>query len=218
MNFETARKNMVDGQLAPNKITDIRLLKAFLDVPREAFVDVSLKNVAYTDETLEIGQGRKMMKPMIAASIIQEMDIQPEDKVLVCASGSGYMAAVIAKLTPSVYAIEPSAGLWEMSRRAMGDAKCKTVKMEKGDYAQGLQGEAPFDKILINAPVATVPEKVLSQLKNGGTIVYMKEGEALDGLCDVVLCTKKGRKLEEKHVMQTAGDTIDAEASTPFTF
>jgi protein-L-isoaspartate(D-aspartate) O-methyltransferase len=95
--FALARRNMVDGQLRPNRVTNAALLAAVGELPRERFLPDGLKSVAYADDDVPLGSGRFMMEPMVLARLIQSLQPQPEDKALVAASGRGYGAAILAQ-------------------------------------------------------------------------------------------------------------------------
>ena len=109
--FVLARRNMVDGQLRPNRVTNTQLLAAIGDLPRERFLPAGLQSVAYADDDVPLGKGRFLMEPMVLARLIQTLQPQPEDKALVVASGAGYGAALLARLVKSVVAVEADAGL-----------------------------------------------------------------------------------------------------------
>ena len=109
--FALARRNMIDGQLRPNRVTSSALLAAIVDLPLERFLPDSLKSVAYADDDVPLGGGRFLMEPMVLARLIQSLQPLPEDKALVVASGRGYGAALLARLVKTVVAVESDAVL-----------------------------------------------------------------------------------------------------------
>ena len=115
--FALARRNMVDGQLRPNRVTNAALLAAVSDLPRERFLPDGLRSVAYADDDVPLGNGRFLMEPMVLARLIQALQPQPEDKVLVVASGRGYGAALLSRLVKSVVAVESDVVRRKASRR-----------------------------------------------------------------------------------------------------
>ncbi len=117
--YETARANMVESQIRPNKVTDERVIAAFAQVRRELFVPERLRGVAYADEDLPLGGGRYLMRPMVAARLLQAAAIQRGDAVLVAGAGTGYEAAVAALLGRSVIALEDNAELARLGRSAL---------------------------------------------------------------------------------------------------
>ena len=145
--FSTARQKMVDGQVRPSDVTDIRIIDAMLAVPREAFVPDGKRALAYLDLDLEVGAagsaGRFLIKPAVLAKMLQAAEIRETDHVLVVGCASGYTAAVIAKFAGKV-----------------------TNAAADGDPAN-----APFDVIVLNGATEIVPEKLYGQLRDGGRLV-----------------------------------------------
>src|SRR5690349_22889329 len=109
--FALARRNMVDGQLRPNRVTNAALLAAVSELPRERFLPEGLRSVAYADDDVPLGNGRFMMEPMVLARLIQVLQAQAEDKAMVVAAGRGYGAAILARLVRSVVAVEADGAL-----------------------------------------------------------------------------------------------------------
>ena len=100
--YDAARLNMVESQLKPNKITMPAILEAMGDVPREIFVPKALRGIAYVDDDIAIGNGRYLTEPMVLGRLIEEARIKPGDIVLVIGCGTGYAAAVLARLANTV--------------------------------------------------------------------------------------------------------------------
>src|SRR5262252_2373534 len=109
--FALARRNMVDGQLRPNRVTNASLLVAMGELPRERFLPERLRSVAYADDDVPLGNGRFLMEPMVLARLIQTLQARPEDRALVVAAGRGYGAALMSRLVKSVVAVESDAML-----------------------------------------------------------------------------------------------------------
>jgi protein-L-isoaspartate(D-aspartate) O-methyltransferase len=95
--FALARRNMVDGQLRPNRVTNAQLLAAIGDLPRERFLPEGLRSVAYADDDVPLGNGRYLMEPMVLARLVQFLQPRASDRALVVASGRGYGAALLAR-------------------------------------------------------------------------------------------------------------------------
>ena len=167
--FATARRMMVDGQLRTYDITDQTLLAAFLDVPRERFVPPALAGIAYLDTDLPLGTGgvRRMLKPMVFAKLVQAAAVTPTDHVLDVGCATGYSAAVLAKLAAGVVAVEADAGLAEEARKALGAA----VTVVSGPFNAGSADKGPYDVIIVEGVIETVPPALLRQLKEGGRLV-----------------------------------------------
>src|SRR6266446_9096258 len=117
--FDAARANMIDNQLRPNKVTDERVIDAFLRVRREVFVPERLRGVAYVDDDLPLGGGRHMMQPMVAARLLQAGMVKPKDAALVVGAGVGYEAALLSPLARGVVALEEDPELARIGRSAL---------------------------------------------------------------------------------------------------
>jgi protein-L-isoaspartate(D-aspartate) O-methyltransferase len=104
--FALARRNMIDGQLRPNRVTNAQLLAAIGELPRERFLPEATRSVAYADDDVPLGNGRYLMEPMVLARLIQALQPRPEDRAMVVASGPGYGAALLARLVHSVIVVE----------------------------------------------------------------------------------------------------------------
>ena len=169
-NFALARRNMVDGQLRPNRINDAGLLAALGELPRERFLPEGLRSVAYADDDVPLGNGRFMMEPMVLARLIQVLQPQAEDKALVAAAGLGYGAAILARLTKSVAAVETDAGLAATAAKTLQELGVSGVDPVAGPAEQGGAASAPYDIILIEGAVPEVPTAIADQLAEGGRL------------------------------------------------
>jgi len=168
--FALARRNMVDGQLRPNRVTNAALLAAVGELPRERFLPDALKSVAYADDDVPLGSGRYMMKPMVLARLIQSLQPQPEDKALVAASGRGYGAAILARLVGSVVAVENNADLAASAQQTLRDLRVANIQLVAGPPDQGAAASGPYDVILIEGAVQEVPHAIADQLAEGGRL------------------------------------------------
>lgn len=183
MDFNQARRNMVDGQLTPNKIVNAQVIERFLKIPREYFVDVSFKNMAYRDNPVKIAVNRFMFPPMVTAHMVQALNPEHDDSVLVVASGTGYSASILANLAGSVYGVEDSLSLLEIARRALLDASCKSVILSDGKPEEGLAKKAPYSKIMLDVEVEYIPDALFEQLENEGVLVaVVKQNENVSAI------------------------------------
>ena len=171
--FATARQKMVDGQVRPSDVTDIRILDAMLAVPREAFVPGSKQALAYLDLDLDVGEGgsagRFLLKPAVLAKMLQAADIKETDRVLVVGCATGYAAAVIARFVgPLVTATESDPALATKAKALLAGEKAivRTAAAADGDPA-----DAPYDVIVLNGATEVVPERLYGQLRDGGRLV-----------------------------------------------
>ncbi|MBI1778919.1 MAG: protein-L-isoaspartate O-methyltransferase [Proteobacteria bacterium] len=169
--YAAARRNMVEGQLRTNKVTDRRLLDALSEISRERFVPPAQRGVAYVDEDLPIGQGRFLMEPMVLARLVQLAAIDPGDRVLDIGPGSGYSSAVLARLAGRVVALESDPSLAEAAKRNLAELGIGNVQVVTGNLAGGYPKEAPYQAILLNGAVERVPPAIVEQLAEGGRLV-----------------------------------------------
>ena len=176
--FATARKTMVDCQLRPSKVTDQVVLDAFMTIPREEFVGKQQRALAYVDEDLPLSGGRCLMEPMVLARLLQALEIRPDDNLLIVGAGCGYGTALAAKLAGSVIAIETRANLVEKAQDVLVSIGVDNTAIVKSRLVDGYPDEGPYDRILIEGGVETVPDSLLKQLTPKGRLVaiYRKPG------------------------------------------
>ncbi|WP_425065882.1 protein-L-isoaspartate O-methyltransferase family protein [Reyranella sp.] len=168
--FALARRNMVEGQLRPNRVNDAGLLAALGELPRERFLPEGLRSVAYADDDVPLGNGRFMMEPMVHARLIQVLQPQNGDKALVVAAGLGYGAAILARLTKSVVAVETDAALAATATKTLQELGVSGVELVTGPAEQGASTSAPYDIVLIEGAVPEVPQAIADQLAEGGRL------------------------------------------------
>jgi protein-L-isoaspartate(D-aspartate) O-methyltransferase len=171
--YAAARERMVEYQLeGPGRgIRNPRVLEAMRTVPRHEFVPEHLRSDAYEDHPLPIGHGQTISQPYIVAYMTEQLDPKPTDKVLEVGTGSGYQAAVLARLVKGVYSIEI---VEPLGRRAEADLKrlgYTNVHVRVGDGYQGWPGEAPFDAVIVTCAPDHVPQPLTDQLKEGGKMI-----------------------------------------------
>jgi protein-L-isoaspartate(D-aspartate) O-methyltransferase len=177
-NFAAARLAMVDGQLRPNKVTDMAVIQAFLDVPRERFVPDALRGAAYIDEDIPVGGGRYLMEPMVFARMLQIATIRPGDVVLEVGAGTGYGTAILAKLTDRVVSVESNRLLAAQAREALASLGLdRAATVIDGPMERGYPERGPYDAIVFSGAVAEIPEAIIAQLADGGRLLaVVKEG------------------------------------------
>lgn len=174
--FALARRNMIDGQLRPNRVTNAQLLAAVSELPRERFLPKGLQSIAYADDDVPLGGGRYLMEPMVLARLIQALQPQPGDKALVVASGRGYGAALLSKLVKSVVAVESDASLAAAAERTAKELGLSGVRQVVAPLEGGDGSGGPFDAILIEGAVRQVPQAILAQLAPGGRLTTVVAG------------------------------------------
>lgn len=169
--YETARANMIEHQLRPNKVTDERLIAAFARLRRELFVPEPMRGVAYVDEDLPLGGGRYLMQPMVAARLLQAAAVDAKDTALVVGAGVGYEAALLSFLARSVIALEDNTELARFGRGALVEHGIGSVTYIEAPLAAGHRQKAPYNVILFGGAVAEIPEEIGAQLGEGGRMV-----------------------------------------------
>ncbi len=167
--FAAARRNMVDGQVRTADVTDLRIIAAMLDVPREAFLPAAQSGLAYLDLDVPLGGGRCLMKPMVLAKLIQAADLDSTDHVLDVGCVTGYAAAVLARIAGQVAGLEQDTTLAQAARGALGSQP--NVSVQTGTLTAGWPQGGPYDAILVEGAVELVPQTLLRQLKDGGRLV-----------------------------------------------
>jgi protein-L-isoaspartate(D-aspartate) O-methyltransferase len=170
MDIALQRKNMVESQVRPSDVTDRRVIRAMLDIPRERFVPERSRAVAYMDEALALGGGRALMAPRLVARMIQALELGDSDTVLEIGSATGYNAAILARIAKRVVALEHVPALVEQAKTALAATGADNVSVVTGDLTAGRGADAPFDAILVSGAVDEVPDTILDQLKDGGRL------------------------------------------------
>lgn len=167
--YETARNKMVDNQIRTTDVTSHSVLKAFLAVPREAFVADALKPLAYIDNDIEFAPGRYVLEPSPLAKLLQAAGITRNDTVLEIGCGAGYTAALLSHLAAGVVAVESDEALAASAKTAL--AGYDNVVVVSGDMEKGHAAEGPYDLVFVNGAVEEVPSALLDQLRDGGRLI-----------------------------------------------
>jgi protein-L-isoaspartate(D-aspartate) O-methyltransferase len=165
------RARMVEQQLIGRGVRDERVLAAFRGVPREAFVDESVADLAYDDSPLPIGEGQTISQPYVVALMIEALGVRPGDRVLEVGAGSGYAAAILSRLAERVYGIERQPALALAAHDRLARLGFINVDLRTGDGTLGLPEAAPFDAILVSAGGPSIPGPLIDQLAPDGRLV-----------------------------------------------
>ena len=152
-----ARINMVENQIRPSDVTDLRIQGAMRSIPRELFLPKTVRSLAYSEERLEIVPGRRVIEPRTMAKMIQAAEIKATDLVLVVGASTGYAAAIASKLGAAVVALEEDASLVESAVANYSHLNIDTVAAVQGPLLEGHSSQAPYDVILIDGGVEQVP-------------------------------------------------------------
>ncbi len=173
------RAAMIDSQLRTNDVIDPDVVAAMAAVPREAFVPAALSGVAYMDRAIALGDGRALNPPLVTGRLLVEAAVRPGMRVLLVGAATGYTAALLAKLGAEVHAVEERADLIEAARAAAGDS---AIAWTQGPLAAGAPKAAPFDRIVIEGAVETLPDALVAQLAEGGRIVAARRDGSVSRL------------------------------------
>lgn len=171
--FDRARKLMVDNQLRTSGITDRRVLGAMGEVPRERFLPEVRRPLAYIDDAIAVGAGRKLGAPAPFAKLVQLAEIETGDHVLDLGCATGYSAAVLGQLAGTVVAVETEASLAASARSTLAAVGAGNVTVVEGSLETAGRNKGPFDVIVLEGAVAEVPEALFGQLKLGGRLVAL---------------------------------------------
>ncbi|MGD8397034.1 MAG: protein-L-isoaspartate(D-aspartate) O-methyltransferase [Candidatus Eiseniibacteriota bacterium] len=169
--LEEAKRRMLDEHLRARGIRDERVLAALAAVPRERFVTADQSPLAYEDRALPIGCGQTISQPYIVGLTAQALELDGTETVLEVGAGSGYMAAVLARLARRVIAIERVAALALGARRALEELDVDSVRVEVADGRLGWPDAAPFEAIVVSAAASAVPAPLVEQLQVGGRLI-----------------------------------------------
>ncbi len=193
MNFAAARRAMVDGQIRTNDVTDLGLLAAMLEIPREAFVPAQIAPLAYLDRDLPLNarhkglpddedfsgadgptpaerQLRWLIKPAVLARLIQAAAPQPHDRALVIGAGTGYSAAILSRLAAAVTALEEDVALARRAQSIVSQLGIGHVTIATGALDAGWAASAPYDVILLDGGVELVPQPLFDQMGGDGRL------------------------------------------------
>ena len=171
LDMAKARALMVEAQVRPNDVTDLRIIEAMSRLPRERFVPESLRHLAYSDAFVPLGGDRVLLDPRSFAKLTQLAEIGEDDRVLDVACGLGYSTAVFASMAREVVGVEEDESLAAEATRAMREYGAGRSRIAHGALDQGDAGGAPYDVIFINGAVQQIPPTLTSQLREGGRLL-----------------------------------------------
>jgi protein-L-isoaspartate(D-aspartate) O-methyltransferase len=195
---ETQRATMVAKQLRSRGIADERVLAAMGDIPREHFVPVERRSLAYADEALPIESGQTISQPFIVARMTELLAPRPGDRVLEVGTGSGYQAAILARLGCAVVSIERHVDLAEAARSRLAELGLgDSVEVRVGDGSRGDAGGAPWDGIIVTAAAPSIPASLREQLSPDGGRLVIPVGERFRQ--DLLLVIRHGDEWVERN-------------------
>lgn len=198
MNWKEQRKQMLEKQIIDRGIKSKEVLEAMMEVPRHEFVPIEYRKFSYADNPLPIGYEQTISQPYIVAYMTEQLRLKKEDRVLEVGTGSGYQAAVLARICDSVYSIEIIRPLGERAKKILKELGYGNVRVRIGDGYQGWPSEAPFDAIIVTCAPTDIPEPLEEQLAEGGTMI-IPAGEKWTQV--LYLLKKENGKINEKAIL-----------------
>lgn len=204
------RERMVAEQIVRRGIGDPQVLTAMRKVPRDRFMPMDVKNLAYDDRAIPIGYQQTISQPYIVAFMTDSLDLKPTDKVLEIGTGSGYQVAILAELVKEVYSIEIVEPLGKRAAETLAALGYKNVDTRIGDGFRGWEEAAPFDAIIVTCSPDAIPQPLIDQLADGGRMIIPvgPQGEPQQ----LVLLRKTGERIEQKKVLPVVFVPMTGEA------
>jgi protein-L-isoaspartate(D-aspartate) O-methyltransferase len=177
LDFERARFNMIEQQVRPWEVLDLRVLEAMGKVRREDFVPARFRKLAFADVEIPLEHGESMAKPIVQGRMLQALQVQPDDAVLEIGTGSGYLTACLAHLGREVLSVDRHADLAQRARERLAEAGLTNARVDAGDALADWTPGRRFDAILVNGAVDRVPSRLTDLLAPGGRM-FVVHGQA----------------------------------------
>ncbi|KIN60315.1 Protein-L-isoaspartate O-methyltransferase [Sulfitobacter noctilucae] len=206
VDYTARRTMMVDTQVRPADVTKFNIIDAMLTVAREEFVPAAQREAAYMGENLDLGQGRVVLEPRTLAKMLDALAVSRSELVLDVGCAMGYSAAVIAHMAEAVVALEQDEAMAAEAQEAFVATGADNAVMHVGPLADGAPSHGPYDVIVIEGGVSTVPEALLDQLKDGGRIAALfMDGE----LGEVRIGYKRGDTISWRMAFNASAPVLD---------
>jgi protein-L-isoaspartate(D-aspartate) O-methyltransferase len=193
--YKALREKMVERQIKARGVCDKNVLDAVAKVERHLFVPDSHKKYAYDDGPLQIGEGQTISQPYIVAYMTEVLKLNHNSKVLEIGTGSGYQAAVLAEIAKEVYTIELIEALGRKAEKLLNQLGYINIHVKIGDGYQGWLEYAPFDGIIVTCAPTHVPDPLIEQLAEGGTMIIPVGGSYAQ---ELVVLTKRDGKIIQR--------------------
>jgi protein-L-isoaspartate(D-aspartate) O-methyltransferase len=179
IDFTAARRMMVDGQVRTADVTDLRIIAAMLELPRERFVPDTNADLAYLDLDVPVDRERRLLKPMVLAKMVQAAAVKADDRVLDVGCTTGYSSALLARLARSVVALEEDPALARTAEENLKSIGPGNVTVVTGPLTQGWQADSRYDVIFVNGATEVVPHTLCGQLAEAGRLLVVFGGAPL---------------------------------------
>lgn len=215
--MEQALFNMIEQQIRPAEVLDSQVLNTISEVPREYFVPVEYRQLAYSDTNIPLGNNQVMMSPIQEARMLQALGIQSQDEILEIGTGSGYATALMAKLGKKVTSIEIDQQLSSSAAQKLRQHGITNVTLEVGDASKGWSQSAPYDVIGVTGSLPVMCEELKLQLKQGGRLFIIAGGEP--AMSAILITRISENQWAEEELFETViPPLINAEKPPEFVF
>jgi protein-L-isoaspartate(D-aspartate) O-methyltransferase len=170
--YERDREAMVEGLVSLGYLKSKSVIDAMLTIERHLFVPDNVRDYAYSDQPLPVGEDQTISAPHMVAMMCELLDLEEGHKVLEIGAGTGYHACVVSHITEgNVYSVESIDPLVKRARKNMDSAGCRGVELVLGDGTLGYGEKGPFDRIYVTAAAPDIPPPLVDQLKPGGVLL-----------------------------------------------
>ena len=194
--FVTARRRMVESQIKNRGVADPLVIAAMLKVPRHLFVEEGLRNQAYADHPLQIGEHQTISQPYMVAHMTEALQLKGGERVLEIGTGSGYQTAVLAEIAEKVYSLERIRSLMSQARQILDRLSYHNILIKIGDGTAGWPKEGPFEGIIVTAGAPEIPQPLVAQLATGGRLV-VPVGDRQSQVLKRLTLTERGPQVED---------------------
>jgi protein-L-isoaspartate(D-aspartate) O-methyltransferase len=171
LNFDVVRDSMIKSQLRTWNVHDERVLDLIARMPRQDYMPATSRNLAYVDMNIPLGHGEVMMAPKLEARLVQELEINPTDKILEIGTGSGFMTALLAALGRHVVSVEIRPEFTTAAANKLAQHGVRNITLETGDGARGWDRQKPYDVILLTGSTPILPDTFQQSLAVGGRLI-----------------------------------------------
>lgn len=203
--YKARRITMVDTQIRPSDVTKFPIIAAMLDVEREAYVPGALRQTAYLDGNLPLGDGRVLLEPRTMGKLLDALAVTPQDLILDIGCGLGYSAALLARLGDTVVALENDESRADEAQRALSENGVDNAAVVTGALNQGAAKHGPYDVIVIEGGIEVLPAKIAAQLKEGGRVAALFMEGALG---EVRIGVKRGETIDWRRAFNASAPVI----------
>ncbi len=197
-NYGLARINMVKNQILPGNVSQEAMVTVLFETPRHLFVPERLSAIAYTDENIELAEGRYFLPPLLFAKMLQLAKINKDTKILDVGCGYGYSSAVFSKIAKKVVATECDSALASKANLALNRLGYDNVIVIGGKLPAGHPEGAPYDVIFINGAIEEIPQPLVEQLAGNGSIIAIMKDSDYTG--NVIVAKKIGDKMGTEYL------------------